>query len=64
MSNQPEDLNYSPKSIGPILDRTLRLLRANLKLLIGTSALPPAVFLLALEPVSPMNQGDKRLRCS
>lgn len=46
MSAVPGDLAYGPKSWGQILDRTLRLLRANLKLFVGISVVPPVIFFL------------------
>lgn len=46
MSAVPGDSPYGPKSWGQILDRTLRLLRANLKLFLGISAVPPVIFFL------------------
>lgn len=50
MSDNPENLNlnYTPKSIGQILDRTLHLFLTNVRLLIGISAVPPAMLFLAL----------------
>ena len=39
---------YIPKSIGQVLGRTKRLLRANVKLLVGISVLPPALIFSAL----------------
>lgn len=39
---------YIPKSVGQILGRTQRLLRANLKPLVGISVIPPALMFLAL----------------
>jgi hypothetical protein len=39
---------YGPKSLGQILDRVVHLLRANLKLLLGISAVPPVVLILSL----------------
>lgn len=48
MSAVPGNLAYGPKSWGQILDRTLRLFRANLKLFVGISAIPPVIFFLAL----------------
>jgi hypothetical protein len=48
MSDHPEDPNYNAKSVGQLIGRTFRLLRTNLRLLIGITAAPPAVLLFAL----------------
>jgi hypothetical protein len=47
MSGTPSYPVYIPRTFGQILDRVFRLVRANLKLLVGIAALPPAAIYAA-----------------
>jgi len=48
MSDVPSSPVYIPKTIGQVLHRTFRLIRANLALFLGIASVPPAALMVSL----------------